>query len=57
MGFAELFEIGFFSAFIIWSNFGLTAAIYVGVGISFALQYLLLKKMPPCLGTLLDVCA
>jgi hypothetical protein len=44
MGFAELFEIGFFSAFIIWSNFGLTAAIYVGVGISFALQYLLLKK-------------
>ena len=44
MGFAELFEIGFFSAFIIWSNFGLTAAIYVGVGISFALQYFLLKK-------------
>ena len=44
MGIAELFEIGFFSAFIIWTNFGLTAAIYVGVALSFTLQYLLLKK-------------
>ena len=44
MGFAELFEIGFFTAWIIPSNFGLTAAIYVGVAISFALQYLLLQK-------------
>ena len=44
MGFAELFEIGFFTAFVIWSNFGLTAAVYVGVALSFSLQYLLLKK-------------
>ena len=44
MGFAELFEIGFFTAFIIWSNFGLTVAVYLGVALSFALQYILLKK-------------
>ena len=44
MGFAELFEIGFFTAFFIWSNFGLTVAVYLGVALSFALQYILLKK-------------
>lgn len=44
MGFAELFEIGFFTAFINWTNFGLTAAIYACVALSFVLQYLLFKK-------------
>ena len=44
MGFMELFEIGFFSAFINWSSLWLSALIYVCIALGFAVQYLLLKK-------------
>ena len=44
MGFAELFEIGFFTAFINWSNWWLSALIYACAAGGFALQYFLLKK-------------
>ena len=44
MGLAELFDIGFFTAFINWSSLWLSTLIYACVAGGFALQYLLLKK-------------
>ena len=44
MGIADLFEIGFFTAFWNWSNGILTLAVYACLGIGVVLQMLLQKK-------------
>lgn len=44
MGFADLFEIGFFEGFWNWSNPILNTLIYFCVAVGFALQLILQKK-------------
>ena len=44
MGIAELFEIGFFTAFWNWSNGILTLAVFACLGVGIVLQILLQKK-------------
>lgn len=59
MGFIELFEIGFFTAFWNWSTPNLTILLYLCVAAGFALQFILQKKYrkPAAYWSIIILCA